>query len=116
LSVKRRVKILLTDRITSPIMVLDGLTSGGAMARSISATDMALLREVARLGAQGKNPSEIARELDQALPTLRSRVERHGLEMAPIGTELRSKIGGIRLSELLARGELVEAEAEGVAA
>ena len=90
------------------------------MARVIPRDDWELAHEIERLGNEGLNQSQIVERLGIPLSTLRNRVERHGLDLNN-AVQVRAKIGGWTLSELIDSGAIVcadpePAEAEGVAA
>jgi len=72
----------------------------------ISRAELAFLERVERLGERGMSQREIAAALGLPTPTLRSRVARRGLQLVP-STQLRTSIGGEKLSDLLARGDLL---------
>lgn len=76
------------------------------MARAIPAEDYRLIASVAALAAQGRNQSDIATDLEKPLTSLRNTLEKHGLEMVPV-IQVRAKIGGKTLDELLEDGDLV---------
>lgn len=75
------------------------------MSRCLSSEELAFLAQVERLGESGKSQTEIAQALGIPVPTLRSRVARRGLQLVP-STQLRTVLGGEKLSQLLQRGEL----------
>lgn len=85
------------------------------MPRTIPSDEMDLLQKLDLLGQRGFNQSEAAEELKLPLPTLRSKVEKHGLEMVN-AVQVRAKLGGKRLADLVRDGEIVCAkEPAGVA-
>lgn len=77
---------------------------------TISQEELAFLERVERLGERGMSQTEIAEALGVPTPTLRSRVARRGLQLVP-ATQLRTVLGGEKLSELVDRGELRAPEA-----
>jgi hypothetical protein len=79
------------------------------MPRSVPSEEIELFRKVELLGEKGFNQSEAAADLGMSLHTLRTKIERHGLEMVN-GVQVRAKLGGKRLADLLGDGEIVAAE------
>ena len=76
---------------------------------TISLEDLEFLRTVQDLGMQGLTQSEISARLECSAATLRYRLNRLGFEPVSL-TDLRTCLGGRRLEEMLAAGELVAVE------
>jgi len=76
------------------------------MAVVIPSEELAFLERVEDLGERGMSQTEIAEALGLPIPTLRSRVARRGLQLVP-STQLRTSLGGEKLSDLRERGEVL---------
>lgn len=75
------------------------------MLREIPANDYRVIAETEQLGANGCSQVEIAARQSLALTTLRNTLEKHGLEMVSV-IQVRSKIGGKTLAQLLEDGDI----------
>lgn len=75
------------------------------MPRLIPPSDYRVITETEQLGADGCSQVEIAARQSLALTSLRNTLEKHGLEMVSV-IQVRSKIGGKTLQQLLEDGDI----------
>lgn len=86
------------------------------MPRIIPNEDLELLKKADLLAEKhGLNQTELASELGLAVQSLRNRAERHGLDFTNV-VQVRAKIGGKRIWDLIADGEIAAPTEEPVAA
>lgn len=78
------------------------------MARAIPTEEFEIIQRVAQLGQSGLNAVEVADALGKPVTSLRYVLEKHGMEMVS-AVQVRAKIGGQTLAELIRTGVVEEA-------
>lgn len=85
------------------------------MPRVIPEEEWSLLHRIENHGAEGCNQTDAAALEGRSLRSAQQIAEKHGLEFVS-GVQVRAKISGKRLDELVRDGEIVVGEREGVPA
>lgn len=79
------------------------------MPREIPAEEFSLLHRMDEYGAEGCNQTEAAARERRTLRQVASIAEKHGLEFVS-GVQVRAKISGKRLDDLIRDGDIVIAD------